>query len=299
MRHPGRSGRHSARLSWCRRYSEHVWEESWALPAVQWVLTPALITGALFALARAYDPPTRWARRLKSDITITAGLPEGPERRVWQEWVNWQATRLREYRLAFTGWTQFFKWAGLAFICVTVIGSILYPPINKPGEPEVWGPGDYPFLLLGLFATTVYTFALGSGHDFFGRSPREIIIRRRVKDFDRRSRRLRRIERVRARRVALGADIRPVGSRLGFSTQVDDLGAWASDFDLRRLAKLGGLFAADIAARVRDKLSERGVEVPKWPELEPSRTPGVGLRAERDPRFRRFPRHRSTLTNGK
>lgn len=198
------------------------------------------------------------------------GLPEGPERRVWQEWVEWQAMRLREYRYAFIGWTRFWKWAGLAFICVAVFGFILYPPLNEPGEPPTWGMFDYGMMALGLLSIAMYSFALGSGHDIVGRSPREIIIRRRVRDHDRRMRKLRRIERERARRVAQGVDVRPAGSRLGFSTQVDELGAWASDFDLRKLAKLGGFFAADLAASVRAEIRAHGAEIPKWPELESS-----------------------------
>jgi hypothetical protein len=266
-----------------------VWEESWAQPAIQWLLTPTLITGALFAVARLYDPPTRWARRLKSDIAIMGGLPEGPEKRVWQEWVEWQATRLREYRLAFVGWTHFWKWAALAFICVAVFGFVLYPPVNEPGEPPTWGLFDYGMMALGLLSIAVYVIALGSGHDFLGRSPREVIIRRRVRDYDRRFRKLRRIEKERARRVAEGAQIRRVGSRLGFSTQVDELGAWASDPDLRLVAKVAGLMGADIAARAAADARKRGVEIPKWPELEPStgiEPRAVGGTVRRAPRLR-------------
>jgi hypothetical protein len=266
-----------------------VWEESWAQPFIQWVLTPALFTGALLGLARLYDPPTRWARRLKSDIAIMSGLPEGPEKRVWQEWVEWQAMRLREYRLAFVGWTHFWKWAALAFLGLVIFGLIIYPPINKPGEPIMWGPADYMLMLAGLLSVVIFIIALGSGADFKGRSPREIIIRRRVRDYDRRMRKLRRVEKERARRIAEGAQIRARGSRLGFSTQVDELGAWVRDPDLRLAAKVAGMTGADIAGRAFARARERGVQIPKWPELEPASAPAtrsasVGI--TRSPRLR-------------
>ncbi|KAA9154752.1 hypothetical protein F6B41_12310 [Microbacterium lushaniae] len=266
-----------------------MWEESWAQPAIQWLLTPALITGGLFALAQLYDPPTRWSRRLKSDIAIMGGLPEGPERRVWQEWIEWQAMRLREYRLAFVGWTHFWKWAGLLALGLILFGVIAYPPLNKPGEPVMWGPADYGIMLGGFLSIFIYLAALGSGADFLGRTPRQIIIRRRVRAYDRRMRKLRRIDKERARRIAEGAKIRARGSRLGFSTQVDELGAWVRDPDLRLAAKVAGFVGADIAGRAFARARERGVEIPPWPELEPSSAPATrtaGGSIKRSPRLR-------------
>lgn len=198
------------------------------------------------------------------------GLPEGPERRAWQEQVVWQAMRLREYRTAFVGWTHFFKWAALAFIGVAIFGVIAYPPLNKPGEPPMWGPADYMLMLGGLLTTLMYFFIIGSGADFLGRTPRQIIIRRRVREHDRRLRKLKRIEKERARRVAAGEPIRSVGSRLGFSTQMDALGGWASDRDLRLAAKVAGFSGSDIAAQARADARKRGVKIPRWPELETS-----------------------------
>ncbi|MGD8168544.1 hypothetical protein ACEXOS_015085 [Herbiconiux sp. P16] len=105
-------------------------DQSWAQPAIQWLLTPALVTGGLLALARLYDPATRWARNLRSDITILGGLPEGSEKRFWQKSVDQQAVRLREYREAFVGWTLFWKWAVVGLVGATILGLILYPPVT-------------------------------------------------------------------------------------------------------------------------------------------------------------------------
>jgi len=109
-------------------------EDSWAQPLVQWLLTPALITGLLLGGTRLFDPPTRWSRRLKSDIAILGGLPEGPEKRVWQASIAWQAERLREYRRAFVGATLVAKLVGLAILGAALFGLISYPPINEPGD---------------------------------------------------------------------------------------------------------------------------------------------------------------------
>jgi len=165
--------------------------------------------------------------------------------------------------MAFVGWTHLLKWVAPAFIGVALFGVIAYPPLNEPGEPPMWGPADYVLMAAGLLSTLWYFVVMGSGADFTGRSPRQIIIRRRVRDYDRRLRKLRRIEKERARRVAAGERVRPVGSRLGLYTQVDELGAWANDRDLRLLARVAGFAGADIAAEARADARKCGVEIPK------------------------------------
>ncbi|MFI8632157.1 hypothetical protein ACIGEP_06155 [Microbacterium sp. NPDC077663] len=249
------------------------WDESWALPAIEWLLTPALVTAGLLALARLYDAPTRWARRLKSDIAILAGLPDGSERRAWQASIERQAMRLREYRRAFTGWTLFWKWSVVAAMAATLFGLILYPPINRPGQPEIWGPGDWVLLLPGLYACVTYVVTISAGLDFLGRSPRDILLRRRLRAHNRRDRRLRRIEKVRAKRANTDPTIRARGSRLGFRTQVDEFGPWMRDFDMRGYVRTAGLHAADQRAHYAARLNERGVRPPLWPDPDTKRAP--------------------------
>lgn len=238
---------------------------SWILPFLQWVLTPALITGAVLGIARLYDPPTRWLRQLKSDIAIASGLPDGPEKAVWQESTAWQGQRLREYQEAFVGWTFMAKWAGLAFIIVPLVLLVIFPPINKPGDRYPLGPADYMMMGMGLLTTVVYAVSLGSGRDFFGRSPRDIILRRRLRRFKRRLRSARRLDKERARRFASGAAIKPKGSRLGFSTQIDFFGPWMRDPGIRNFIGTAGFIAPDIAAMYLSEARGRGVELPPWP----------------------------------
>lgn len=250
-----------------------MWEESWAQPAIQWLLTPTLITGAILALARFFDPPTRWARRLKSDISIMGGLPEGTEKQVWQVSIDKQATRLREYRRAFVGWTLFWKWAVVAFVAVALFGLILYPPINEPGEPATFGPGDWALILPGLFACATYVVAVSTGNDFLARSPRDILLARRLRKYNRRLRKLRRIEKVRAERAETDPTIKPKGSRLGFSTQVDEFGPWMRDADLRDYVGTAGIHAADFRARAAARLRARHMPTPPWPDPVTRRSP--------------------------
>lgn len=264
----GRQGRH-------RGYPGQVLPESWAQPAIQWLVTPALITAGLLAIARLYDPPTRWARRLKSDISIAGGLSEGPEKRVWQQSIERQAMRLREYRRAFVGWTLFWKWATVAAMAVTLFGLALYPPLNRPGQPEMWGPGDWVLLLPGLYACVTYVVTISVGCDSLGRTPRDILLRRRLREYNRRKRKLRRIEKARAERAKLDPSVRPTGSRLGFESQLDEFGPWMRDWEIRGWVRTAGLHAADMRARYAAGLRRRNIYAPPWPDPETKRPPVV------------------------
>lgn len=236
-------------------------EESWAQGALQWLITPAFITGLLIALAQFYDPSTRWSRRLKGDLAVLGGLPEGNERDRWEESVEWQALRLRQYRTAFVGRTLLVKWGAVTLVGGLIFGLILWPPFGDP-----WGPADWILIGIGLIDTLLIGLFISAGYDLAGRTPAEIMRSRRVREHDRRLKRLRRIERVRAERANTDPSIRPKGSRLGFSTQVDEFGAWVRDPGLRTLARLSGVMGADLAQRQRDDLRARGVAIPTDPD---------------------------------
>lgn len=240
---------------------------SWLFPFLQSILTPALIAGAALGLARLYDPPTRWLRQLRSDLIIAGGLPNGPEKIVWEDSVTWQGQRLREYQEAFVGWALVARWAGLAFVIVPLVLLVAFPPINKPGDAYPLGPADYMMMVMGLIATVIYALALGSGRDFWGRSPRDIILRRRLRRFRRRLHVARRLDKARAKRVSGGATIESTGSRLGFSTQVDVFGPWMRDRDIRNYIGAAGFAGLDIAATYLSEARARGVELPAWPSL--------------------------------
>jgi hypothetical protein len=236
-------------------------EESWAQGALQWLITPALITGFLVALAQFYDPPTRWSRRLKGDLAILGGLPEGKERERWQESVEWQALRLRQYRTAFVGGTLLMKWGTVTFLGVAIFGLVLWPPFG-----DGWGPTDWILIGLGVVNSLLIGTFISAGYDLGGRSPVDIMRARRVRAHDRRLKKLRRIERVRAERAKTDSSIRPIGSRLGFSTQADEFGAWVRDPGLRTLARLSGVMGADLRQDVRGELRARGVAIPPDPD---------------------------------
>ena len=136
----------------------------------------------------------------------------------------------------------------------------------------------------GLLASFAYTVSVAGGYDFFGRSARDLVLRRRLRLFDRRFRKLRRIEKKRVRRLEDDASIRARGSRMGFRTQVDEFGPWMRDSDLRMLIRMAGWTAADHAADCYRKLRERGVELPPWPDPETGKPPGVESVPEQDPK---------------
>jgi hypothetical protein len=125
------------------------------------------------------------------------------------------------------------------------------------------------FAEMGLFVVLV---SLGS--DFLGRTPRQILLLRRLRQRNRRWRKLRRIEKAGAELAETNPKARPTGSRLGFTTQVDEFGAWMRDEDLRGWVRTAGFVAADIQARYRANLSRRGVPLPKWPDTETRGAPG-------------------------
>lgn len=239
--------------------------DSWASDWLRWLLTPALVSGALIALAQFYNPPTRWTRRIKNDMSIAGGLPDGAEKAQWQDSVAWQAARLRLYRRAFVGRTLFAKWAGVVYIGVGLGALILWPPVNEPGDAVPFGPADYMMLTMGLIVSIVVAASVSSGRSLSGRTPPEIIVRRRVQDYNRRWRKLRRIEKERVRRSAADPSIRPKGTRLGFSTQVDDLGPWVREPGLRNLTFYSPLAGSDLAAETRRELAEKGIRIPDYP----------------------------------
>jgi hypothetical protein len=86
-------------------------------------------------------------------------------------------------------------------------------------------------------------------------------------------RKLRRIEKRRVERAETDHTIRARGSRLGFSTQVDEFGAWMRDDDLREYVRTAGYIAADMRARTRADLAHRGVPLPPWPDPDTRRAP--------------------------
>jgi hypothetical protein len=205
---------------------------------VRWLVTPAAVATLLFGLLPLYDPPVRWARRLRGDIAIAAGLPEGDEKRLLEADLERQARRLREYREVYVGWRWVRKWALVSFVGVEVVLLTLYPPFDaklRTGEPA-FGPADYMLLAGGAVQLLAFVVFFGLGLNARGRTPSEVLFFERYGRRARRAGRSRRLQRLRARRRNRGEDVRGTGSTLGFSTQVDPLGMEVREWVMRSRA---------------------------------------------------------------
>lgn len=160
--------------------------------------------------------------------------------------------------LCILGWTLFWKWAVVLGFGSALVGFVLYPPVNQPDDSFRYRPADYVFLLPGFLTSLLYVAAVGAGTDFIGRSPRAIILLRRLRRYNRRWRKLMRVEKERARRLKFDPTIVRRGSWRGFNTQSDDLGGFMRDRDLREWVRNAGIIGADFHAQYWAKLRSRG-----------------------------------------
>lgn len=237
--------------------------------ALTWLVTPAFVATTIFALVPLYDAPVRWSRRLKSDITIASGLPEGEEKTRLTDTLESQARRLREYREVWTVPRLFRKWAVLSGCGALIICLIIQPPINRPGERPVFSPADWILVLLALYEIAIVAFCIGQGLSIDGRTPRQMMIRDRIKRHDRRWKRLRRLDRERSRQVDEGHRS-GTGSRLGFRTQVDPMAGWVRTWEPRSIGRNTGWIAVGISRYAYFSLRDKGVRPPSTEDLHPS-----------------------------
>ena len=185
----------------------------------------------LFAILPLYDPPARRARRLRGDIAIATGLPEGDEKRRLQTDLERQAKNLREYREVYVGRRWLAKWALVLFAGATIGLLVAYPPFSAragDGSPA-YGPTDYFLMLGGAIQLLAFVTFFGLGLDSRGRTPEEVLVHERTGRRLRRERRLRRLNTQRAKNEELGQRTHREGSTLGFRTQVDALGPRVQD----------------------------------------------------------------------
>ena len=186
---------------------------------------PALIGTALLATLPLIEPSIRWSRRLKNDIQISAGLPDGPERKLWNAGIENLARDLREYREAFSAVRVLLRYAVFTY-GLAGVGYLLWPTGWNEWMEVNGVPGIPLALIVGL---TAYEFfivvAYGVG---FGFQRAAVILRdRRNKPHYKRLGKLLRLDRKRRRAIKTGRKLHPKGSRLGFE-------AWLSSKDVLR-----------------------------------------------------------------
>lgn len=138
--------------------------------------------GSLFLLGWVY-PSTRWTRRIKRDIAIMSGLPEGEERREWEFGVSALARRLRLYEKHVPVWHKVYPFS-LAILYGVMIAWFI---ADEPSRNALLA--ETPAFILGigsLVGSIGYLYVAIAGGDMHGRSPEQLEAREK-----RRQRRLR------------------------------------------------------------------------------------------------------------
>ncbi|AZZ51426.1 hypothetical protein [Rathayibacter festucae] len=222
-----------------------------------WLITPAVVATILFGVLPYYDAGTRWTRRIKSDITIASGLPDGHEKEMLEQSVVEQAERLRVYRKAFTPGSLVLKWLVLTFAAATTGLLIAYPPINSGDEEYPFGPADYMMMFTGFMILVLVVALIGSGHDVHGRDPEQMIAAARARRHRKRTAKLTKLDKLRAERIKAGHGMKPNGSRLGFSTQVDPLANCVSTWEMLYISQFSGWGAGGLADDAYSSLREK------------------------------------------
>lgn len=87
----------------------------------------AILTGLaavlVAAIANTLLPGVRWARWLKRDLDIYNALPDGLEKDLWREDVEWQAERLRRYMVQHP-WSA--KFGGWIIVMMAIFGIVTF-----------------------------------------------------------------------------------------------------------------------------------------------------------------------------
>lgn len=128
----------------------------------------AVATASLLTLVTWMIPSARWSRRLKRDIEIMAGLPEGPEKEQWRAGVIVLARRLRAYEKYVPIWHRV-----LPFVMAVVWGGLITTFIVDP-DARTALIEETPVFALGIggfLATIGYLWVAMAGGDLRGRDP--------------------------------------------------------------------------------------------------------------------------------
>lgn len=173
---------------------------------LRWILALPFASAALLAVLPFFAPPVRWTRRLKNDIEIWKGLPEGEEKEQFEKAVRLIARRLHAYRFDVRRIDKVFPWAGTVLFALAV------------GSAAMWGfavdgPADWILVVLGFFTGLLSIFAaLGGRSNWI--VPAEI-----AKDFERGEvEHLRKVEKSRAVRSEARRRLRNIRKTSGTAT---------------------------------------------------------------------------------
>jgi len=222
-----------------------------------WLITPAVIATVLFAALPLYDPTVRWTRRLKNDIQIAGGLPDGAEKDLLNSSLEEQARRLRLYRQAFRGRHAVGKWVFVVYFSFAVFALVAWPP-----NPKVYAAFDWLILATGATYGLLYATLIGTGLDMWGRTPLALVRKDRVRRYRKRRKAIGRLEKLRPTAIAEGRKLRASGSQLGFETQVDPLAEWVRTWEMRSIAQYTGMAASGLSDDAVRSLRGKGLRVP-------------------------------------
>jgi hypothetical protein len=225
----------------------------WAVDVSKWLVSPALVIAAMWLGAQLYEPTLRWGRRLRRDQAFGAGIPEGDEKNAWNRMNVELARRLRLYRLAMTTKRRIGKYIALVYISFTVLVTVVFPPLNTPGEPPILGVADYYLMGFSLLQMAIVLTWISLGRSISGRNIEQMLVADRITRYRRREKHLRRLDKIRAERIAEGAKIKGRSSRLGFESQVDPLSRWVSTWEWRAIGEATGVHRGgtiDVEARI-------------------------------------------------
>jgi hypothetical protein len=128
----------------------------------------AVSTASLLAFVSWVFPSARWTRRLKRDMEILAGLPEGPEKEQWGASVVALARRLRAYEKFVPLWHRVLPFA------MAVVWGILITIFIVDPQVRTATLGEQPAIALGiagLVGTIGYLWVAMAGGDLHGRDP--------------------------------------------------------------------------------------------------------------------------------
>src|SRR4051812_47892725 len=108
-------------------------------PLTQFLLGLPLFSAGLLALIPFASPTWRWSRRLKRDLDLLAGMPEGVEKARLRRLIHRETGDLLDYRTLLSRADKVAPWA-VVVTYLAVVGSSFVTSYN-PFALEV--PGDW------------------------------------------------------------------------------------------------------------------------------------------------------------
>lgn len=124
-----------------------------------WISLP-IVSVALAALIPFAVPTFRWSKTLQRDVQIWKDFPPGDERAALEEWITFQARRLRHYRSALRYPWMVAAW-GFTLLCTAAVILSLIFGLRVEGS-------DWILLLLVAFDAVFFIPLALAGRVIFG-----------------------------------------------------------------------------------------------------------------------------------